>query len=161
MVLSRLDYCNGLLGGAPKYLLGQLSGVMRAAARHILVLPRRSHITDAITRLHWLDIPHESTSNSVCWLFGVSSGLHLLNPYLAYYFIPVGAIEGRSSLRSAATGQLCVPRTKTVTIGPRAFAVSSPTAWNNLSVALCDPNLSLYCFRKKLKTHLFKISSTP
>ena len=32
MVLSRLDYCNGLLGGARKYLLGQLSGVMRAAA---------------------------------------------------------------------------------------------------------------------------------
>ena len=29
MVLSRLDYCNGLLGRAPKYLLGQLSGVMR------------------------------------------------------------------------------------------------------------------------------------
>ena len=58
MVLSRLDYCNGLLGGAPKYLLGQLSGVMRAAARLILALPRRSHMTDAIsTRLHWLDIP--------------------------------------------------------------------------------------------------------
>ena len=38
MVLSRLDYCNGLLSGAPKYLLSQLSSVMRGAAHLILVL---------------------------------------------------------------------------------------------------------------------------
>ena len=29
LVLSRLDYCNGLLGEAPKCLLGPLSGVLR------------------------------------------------------------------------------------------------------------------------------------
>ena len=52
MVLSRLDYCNGLLTWRgpegptwPKGLLGQLSGVTRAAARFILVLPRQSHMT--------------------------------------------------------------------------------------------------------------------
>ena len=58
LVLSRLDYCNGLLAKAPEYLLAQLSGVMRAAAsRLILQLPRKSHISDAIRRqLHWLDI---------------------------------------------------------------------------------------------------------
>ena len=56
-VLSRLDYCNGLLAKAPDYLLAQLSGVMRAAARLILQLPRKSHVSDAIRRqLHWLDI---------------------------------------------------------------------------------------------------------
>ena len=92
----------------------------------------------------------------MCLLFRCQHGSAPL--YLADYFIPVGAIEGRSNLRSAATGQLCVPRTKTVTIGPQAFAVSSPTAWNNLSVDLCDPNLSLSSFRKKLKTHLFRIA---
>ena len=159
MVISRLDYCNGLLGGAPKYLLGQLSGVMRAAARLILVLPRRSHMTDAIsTRLHWLDIPARVVFKLCVTAFRCQHGS--APPYLADYFIPVGAVEGRSSLRSAATGQLLVPRTKTVTIGPRAFAVCSPTAWNNLPVDLRDPNLSLSCFRKKLKTYLFKLSSS-
>ena len=161
MVISRLDYCNGLLGGAPKYLLGQLSGVMRAAARLILVLPRRSHMTDAIsTRLHWLDIPARVVFKLCVIAFRCQHGSAPL--YLADYFIPVGAVEGRSSLRSAATGQLLVPRTKTVTVGPRAFAVCSPTAWNNLPVDLCDPidNLSLSCFRKKLKTYLFKLSSS-
>ena len=159
MVLSRLDYCNGLLGGAPKYLLGQLSGVMRAAACLILVLPQRSHMTDVIsTRLHWLDIPARFVFKLCMLAFRCQRGS--APHYLADYFILVGANEGRSSLRSAATGQLCVPHTKTVTIGPRAFALCSPTAWNNLSVDLRDPNLSLSCFRKKLKTYLFKLSST-
>ena len=39
------------------------------------------------------------------------------------------------------------------------FAVCSPTAWNNLSVDLRDPYLSLSCFRKKLGTYLFQLSS--
>ena len=40
LVLTRVDYCNGLLGGAPKCLLSPLSGVLRASARLILLLPR-------------------------------------------------------------------------------------------------------------------------
>ena len=48
LVLSRLDYCNELLAKAPDYFLAQLSGVMRAAARLILQLPRKSHVSDAI-----------------------------------------------------------------------------------------------------------------
>ena len=65
--------------GAPKYLLGQLSGVMRAAARS------SSYFLGEVT---WptrfprdctgSTIPHGSSSNSVCWLSGASTGLHLL-----------------------------------------------------------------------------------
>ena len=39
MVLTRLNYCNGLLGGAPKCLLSPLSGVLWAAARLESVAP--------------------------------------------------------------------------------------------------------------------------
>ena len=76
-------------------------------------------------------------------------------PYLAGYFTPVSSIEGRSQLRSAAAGLLLVPRTWTVTIGPRAFTVSSPAMWNSLPAGLRDPSISLSSFRKKLKTYLF------
>ena len=63
-------------------------------------------------------------------------------PYLAGYFTPVSSIEGRSQLRSAAAGLLLVPRTWTVTIiDPRAFAVSSPAAWNSLPFDLRDPGI--------------------
>ena len=41
------------------------------------------------------------------------------------------------------------------TIGPRAFAISAPSAWNRLPADLRDPSHSLLTFRKKLKTFLF------
>ena len=121
MVLSRLDYCNGLLGGAPKSLLAQLSGVMWAAARLILVLPRQNHVTSEIrARLHWLDVPSRVQFKLCCLAFRCLHGS--ATPYLAGYFTPVSSIEGRSQLRSAAARLLLVPRTRTVTVGPRAFA---------------------------------------
>ena len=54
---------------------------------------------------------------------------------------------------------ICIPRTNTSTIGPRAFAISSLTAWNCLPVDLRDPGHSLLTFRRKLKIHLFNLSS--
>ena len=153
-ITGPIDNCNGLLGGAPKSLLAQLSGVMRAAARLILVLPRQSHVTSEIrARLHWLDVPWQVQFKLCCLAFRCLHGS--APPYLAGYFTPVSSIEGRSQLRSAATGLLLVPRTRTVTIGPRAFAVSSPAAWNSLPAGLRDPSISLPSFRKKLKTYLF------
>ena len=43
-------------------------------------------------------------------------------------------------------------------LAPRAFAISSPSAWNCLPVDLRDPGHSLLTFRRKLKTHLFNLS---
>ena len=115
LVLTCLDYCNGLLGGAPKCLLSPLSGVLRAAARLILLLPRTSSVADRIrTELHWLDIPCRVTFK-LCVL--AYRCLHGSAPaYLVCYFAPVSAIAGRSHLRSAASGLLSIPRTNTSTI---------------------------------------------
>ena len=136
LVLTRLDYCNMLLGGGPKCLLGQLSGVLRAAARLILLLPRSWSVTDRIrTGLHWLDIPSRVTFK-LCVL--AYRCIHGSAPsYLARFFTPVSAIVGRSQLQSA--GVLFVPRSHTLTIGPRAFAISSPllgTAYRLIFVIL-------------------------
>ena len=48
-----------------------------------------------------------------------------------------------------------VPRTQTVTFGPRAFSTSGPDAWNTLSSELRHSSLSLDCFKRSLKTFLF------
>ena len=60
------------------------------------------------------------------------------------------------SLRSTARGCLVVPRTKTVTIGPRSFATTGPTFWNSLPTHLRDDSNSLSCFKSSLKAYLFK-----
>ena len=51
-VLSRLDYCNSLLSGCPKYLLNRLQKVQNNAARLILKAPKIDHITPHLCTLH-------------------------------------------------------------------------------------------------------------
>ena len=65
--------------------------------------------------------------------------------------IVVSAIPGRRPLRSATSGQLYIPRTRTVTFGPRSFKVCGPTIWNDLPARMKDPSLSFDSFRKLLR----------
>jgi len=56
LVLSRLDYGNGTLGGLSDYLNRQFQSVQNAAARLIFWLRRSDRISDAIVTLHWLRV---------------------------------------------------------------------------------------------------------
>ena len=55
-VLSRLDYCNLLLAGCPKYLLSKLQKVQNNDARLIFRTTRSAHVTPMLHSLHWLPI---------------------------------------------------------------------------------------------------------
>ena len=76
-------------------------------------------------------------------------------PYLTEMLSLVSSSDALRSHRSAARGDLIIPRTFTKTFGPRGFAVSGPTAWNSLPAYLKDKDLSPAIFRSKLKTHFF------
>ena len=95
LILSRLDYCNGLLSGIPVLLMKQLDGVMRAAARLILQLPRSGHVTKAMhDRLHWLDMQARIEFKLCVTAYRC---LHGLAPsYLSWLCIPVSEFPGRS-----------------------------------------------------------------
>jgi len=57
-VISRIDYCNCLLAGAPQYQLNQLQAVINSAGRLICGLSKFDHITQVLhDRLHWLAVP--------------------------------------------------------------------------------------------------------
>ena len=45
LITSRLDYCNGLLYGAPEYQIKKLQRVMNASARLVYRAPKYCHIT--------------------------------------------------------------------------------------------------------------------
>jgi len=58
-VISRVDYCNSLLGlaGVPRYQLDRLQSVMNTAARLIVGAKKHDHIKHVWQdRLHWLPI---------------------------------------------------------------------------------------------------------
>ena len=55
-ILSRLDYCNSLLAGCPKYLLSKLQKVQNNAARLIFRTTRSAHVIPMLHSFHWLPI---------------------------------------------------------------------------------------------------------
>jgi len=65
------------------------------------------------------------------------------------------AIGGHRQSRSAVSGTLMVPWTRTST-GQRSFAVYGPRTWNRLPPALGLLELSLSSFKRQLKAHLFQ-----
>jgi len=64
------------------------------------------------------------------------------------------AVTTRRHLRAATQGDLDFPRTRTVTFGSRAFAVSGPICWNALLPSLKSPWLKPGQFCSLLKTTL-------
>ena len=104
--------------------------------------------------LHWLPIRQR-----IRYKLGVLvyKCLHGSAPsYLADFISPVG--NGSQRLRLVAHGNLTVPRTRTVRMGPRSFAVSGPTLWNSLPVELKTTRIPLETFKSKLKTYLFTLA---
>ena len=58
LVLSRLYYCNAVLTGLPASTLAPLQwvGLLHAAARVVMDLRPRVHVSSALRELHWLPI---------------------------------------------------------------------------------------------------------
>jgi len=55
-VLSRLDCCNAVLTGLPASTLAPLQRVLNAAARVVVGLGPRDHVTPSLCELYWLPI---------------------------------------------------------------------------------------------------------
>ena len=152
-VVSRIDYCNCLLAGAPRYQLDRLQAVLNTAARLICGLGKFDHIQHVLRdRLHWLPVP-QRIRFKLCLL--AYKAIHGLAPrYLADFCRPVSSVDARSRLRSATRGDLIVDPTAT-TFGQHSFSVAAPMVWNRLPQNVRDLQ-SVDAFKAALKTLLFQ-----
>ena len=155
LIHSRLDYCNGVLAGLSLEKYRRLQSIMKVSARLVLRLPSYASVTQLMhDRLHWLDVP-QRIKYKLCVL--TFKCIHKSAPgYLSRHCTSVSSLPSRSQLRSAAAGQLVVPFSKTKTLGDKGFVISGPSTWNSLSSELHDQTMSLFSFKKHLKTFLFQ-----
>ena len=151
LVLSRLDYGNGVLIDLPAYLVRRLQSVLNASARLIHHLRRSDHITDALVSVHWLRVPERSQYKIAVLAYQV---LHETAPRYLGPLVRVSDLSGRRALRSASTNRLVIPPFKLSTIGSRTFKVAAGRTWNDLPEDVTS-SPSLPIFRNRLKTHLF------
>ena len=136
-------------------LLNKLQEIQNAAARFVTDTRKYDHITPVFEICIGFQFVKESSSNWRPWSTNVSTVcVHPTLQRTAYGCLYT--TRGRQHLRSAGRLELLVPRTRIVTFGPRAFAVAGPGVWNSLPPALREPTLSFNCFRRGLKTFLFR-----
>ena len=69
LALSKLDYCNSILLGAPKYNLDKLQCLQNMTCRVILKLHKYEHITDHLMSLHWLRVNERITYKIVVLVY--------------------------------------------------------------------------------------------
>jgi len=98
-VLSRLDYCNSVLAGLPRSTTAPLQRVQNTAARLILGLRARDHVTAALRQLHWLPV-HQHIQHK---LYTMMQSVHhgMCPVYLADTVFVVADNPTRPGLRSA------------------------------------------------------------
>ena len=150
-VLSRLDYCNGLLVNCSQDLLQRVQRLQNTAARLVLRVPRRDHITSHLHTLHWLPVEARIRYKVACICFHAINGVgpvYLSN--LVHTYTP-----SRTLRSSSDTFTLCKPRVSTKTFGERSFFFAAPSIWNSLPLYIRSARTDS-AFRSALKTHLFK-----
>ena len=118
--------------------------------------PGLSFITDVIFVVFFLplfSVVHHFESSSIAARKFISSHFFIIG--IKSQMVKAYTIGNRGHLRSAARGDLAVPRSRTTRYGQRCFAVSSPTLWNSLPLSVGDLSLTLTQFCARLKTVLF------
>ena len=150
-ILSRLDYCNAVLANLPLNAIDLLQRVQNAAARLVLNIRPRDHVTPALQQLHWLPVNLRITYKLCLMMHNIHHG-HAPS-YLRDSVTPIATATGRSGLRSRDTARYVKAATMTK-FGERCFSFAGPEAWNSLPAQLHSVS-DCNSFKKQLKTVLF------
>lgn len=148
LVISRIDYCNSLLLGTPKYLLNRLQKLLNMGARIVFCIKKYDHVTQCIIDLHWLKV-QERIIYKVLLIIHKS-----LKGTVPAYLKSMFQLPKRGSLRSENSGKLFQPKARTSGMLKSSFVIAGSIEWNKLP---CDirSQADTCLFKKKLKTHLF------
>ena len=105
LVISKLDYCNGLLLGASAHQMNKLKIVQNMCCRVITNLRKYAHISDTMKDLHWLKIPQRIQVKVLVTIY------QCVNALAAPFAINLLDLNlTRKNLRSNNQGKLPIPQ---------------------------------------------------
>jgi len=150
-VINRIDYCNSLLAGVPRYALHRLQHAMNAVARMLCGAGKYCHVSSLIREhLHWLPVPQLIRYKLCLTMLKV---IHrLAPPYLSEL---CEHANNSVRTRSSARGDFKIQRTRTK-FRQRAFVVARPAAWNSLPFNICN-SATLNRFKTAFKSFMFSL----
>ena len=147
LVVSCLDYCNGLFYGANEKIIHQLQLIQNSASRVITGKYKHDHLENDLYKLHWLDIRKRIIFKIGLLAYKSINGI--APTYLQDFF---------RFCHHGHTLKLIVPSTSS-RYGDRSFSVIGPRLYNNLPLHITT-SLSLESFKTSLKTYLFTLSES-
>ena len=127
LITTRLNYCNHLYFGLPKYKVKKLQQIQNIAARYISGARKFDHITPVLVQLHWLPVSYRIVFKHLLFVYKSLNGL--CPQYLTEV---LDRRKSTRSLRSSIQDLLMQPTCKTKTYGDRAFSVCAPKIRNTV-----------------------------
>ena len=137
LILSRIDYCNSVLHGAPSSIIQNLQRVQNNAARIVLQAPPRLDVNSLLQTLHWL--PVEQRINYKLAVLTFKTQQTSSPQYLSQH---ISLRTSARNTRSSSVPLLCVPFRRT-SFARRSFSTAAPLTWNSLLPVVLNCN-SLY-----------------
>ena len=149
LVLLKLNYCNSLLLGLPKYLLHRLQKIQNMASRVINNHRKYDSIREDMKNLHWLKIP-ECIDYKVAVLI-----FQCINNQALTYLKALLNINHNKFLRSSSSMLLPVSMSRLSIVHNSSFSIHGPRIWNKLPIKVkrCS---NINDFKCKLKTYMFQ-----
>ena len=146
LVLSCLDYCNGLYIGIKANLIHQLQLLQNTSAKAVTGKYKKDHLGNDLKALHWLDFKKRI-------IFKIA----LIAHKAVLGFGPKYIQDMFTYAHHGYTPKLIVPSFNTK-FGKRSFSVIAPRLYNNLPLNLKLADLKN--FKVQLKTFLFILPSS-
>ena len=128
LVLSKLDYCNSLLLGMPKYLLHHLQKIQNMASRVINNRRKYDSVTEDMKNLHWLKIPEHIDYKVAVLIF------QCINNQALTYLKVLLNINHNRFLRSSSSMLLPVSMSRLSIVHNSSFSIRGPRIWNELPI---------------------------
>ena len=151
LVLSKLDYCNSMLVGSEQYHIDKLQWIMNMACRVIFRLTKYEHISPYMQKLNWLKVNERITYTLATFVYQCVKG------DAPKYLSDILAMTHGHNLKTSTFNKLPISRSNIAQVHNGSFKSVGASIWNNLpnDITGCT---TLEAFKRKLKTHLFRLS---